>query len=414
MLYGAEPYIYTEAPKYDSRATLRGGERFPAGAALQLVTNRQRRALAPGLAASADADVSFDGKRVLFAGRRRAGAPWAIFEVPLEGGTPRQVTSFAEDTIAPFYLPDDKIVYARRAPQGFRLEILPLAGGTPLRLTYGPGSQVATDVLHDGRVLFDGQHGASAGREIWAVYTDGSGVETHRCDHGADRFAGRELGSGDIIFQEGARLARFTSARATALELALPKGEYLAPVAEVSPDEWLVSYRSAAAGPFGLYRLRTKEQKLEPTGFRQAVQPVVVRARPVPPRHPSSLGDRDGSNLLCLNAYTSRGNKVPDGSVAMVRVYARDEAGTETLLGESKVERDGSFYVQTPSERPIRFELLDRHLKIVLAEKGYFWTRRGEQRVCVGCHAGPERAPENAVPQVLLRTQEPVKMRGSK
>jgi hypothetical protein len=74
------------------------------------------------------------------------------------------------------------------------------------------------------------------------------------------------------------------------------------------------------------------------------------------------------------------------------------------------VEQDGSFYVNVPSERPIRFELLDRNRKTVVAEKGWFWMRRGEQRVCVGCHAGPERAPDNAAPQVLLRTTEPVKM----
>jgi hypothetical protein len=43
-------------------------------------------------------------------------------------------------------------------------------------------------------------------------------------------------------------------------------------------------------------------------------------------------------------------------------------------------------------------------------EKGWFWMRPGEQRICVGCHTGPERAPENKVPQILLRTIEPVKM----
>jgi hypothetical protein len=74
------------------------------------------------------------------------------------------------------------------------------------------------------------------------------------------------------------------------------------------------------------------------------------------------------------------------------------------------VEADGSFYVQAPSETPLRFELLDSAGKTVAAEKGWFWARKGEQRVCVGCHAGPERAPENLVPQVLLHTQKPVLM----
>jgi hypothetical protein len=84
--------------------------------------------------------------------------------------------------------------------------------------------------------------------------------------------------------------------------------------------------------------------------------------------------------------------------------------GAAVMLGEAPVEKDGSFFVNPPSETPIRFELLDHAGKTAAAEKGWFWARRGEQRVCVGCHAGPERAPENAVPEVLLRSTEPVKM----
>jgi len=39
--------------------------------------------------------------------------------------------------------------------------------------------------------------------------------------------------------------------------------------------------------------------------------------------------------------------------------------------------------------------------------------RRGEQRICVGCHAGPETAPENAVPMILLKSTTPADMTGA-
>ena len=68
------------------------------------------------------------------------------------------------------------------------------------------------------------------------------------------------------------------------------------------------------------------------------------------------------------------------------------------LLGTAPVERDGSFFVQVPSEQPLQIELLDDAGKTLKREAGFFWMRRGEQRVCVGCHAGPETSPENAVP----------------
>ena len=73
----------------------------------------------------------------------------------------------------------------------------------------------------------------------------------------------------------------------------------------------------------------------------------------------------------------------------------------------AQVEKDGSFYLRVPGDHAIRIELLDASGKAVKSEAGWYWLRSGEQRICVGCHAGPERAPENAVPAVLQRSTEP-------
>ena len=404
------PYLYTEAARYDPQ----GGERFPAGARLMLVQGRPGRPFVPGFAASADAAVSFDGTRVLFAGKQKPGEPWAIWETGIAGGAPRRVTSGDDDCIRPFYMPGDSLVYARRTPAGYEIELAPLAGGTPLRLTYGYGNHIPSDVLLDGRVLFDAPH-LPGRREVYTVYADGSGVETVRCDHGRDRHSGRQVSSGDIVFVSGARLARFTSARAVELALALPKGEYAGPGAERAPGEMLVPWRAAAGSPFRLRIAKIGDTVLAPRpldNFNE-LDPVMVRAHAVPKRHPSSLGDRDGANILCLNAYTSREGGIPEGVVKAVRVWGQNDAGVTILLGQTAVEQDGSFYVQVPSERPIRFELLDGGSKTVRDMQGWFWARRGEQRVCVGCHAGPERAPDNAAPAVLLRTTDPAKMCGN-
>jgi hypothetical protein len=404
------PYIYTEAPRYEDRAS----QRFPAGASLQIVTKGRKRPLVPGFAASADAAVSFDGSNILFSGKQKTPDPWQIWEIPVAGGAARRVTSFTEDAITPFYLPAEKIVYARRTAQGFQIEVMQLAGGAPLRLTYTPGDHLICDVLRDGRVLFEAPHpdAKSPVRDLYTVYTDGSGVETYRCDHGRDRHAGRELSSGDIIFEYAARLARFTSARAVQLEVPAASGEFAGSIAEISPEEWLVAYRANSGTPYALYRWRPGQsapQSVLTVKAANAVEPVFIRPHTIPKRHPSGLGDRQGANLLCLNSYISRSEKIPTRSVTSVRVSALDN-GLPLVIGQAPVARDGSFFVQVPSETPIRFELLDTAGKSVAAEKGWFWARRGEQRVCVGCHAGPERAPDNAAPEVLLQTQEPVKM----
>jgi hypothetical protein len=405
--------LYTEAPQYDPQAMLRGVERFPAGAVVKVLTGGASRVLAPSLANSADAALSPDNRSVLIAARGKAGQPWQIWEVPLEGGPPRQVTFGAEDCIRPFYAAEGKFVYARKTARGFQIEIAPLAGGSALRLTYLPGDFLPDALLRDGRVLFEAAFPVAPAtvRDLYTVYTDGSGVETRRCDHGPDRHSAAELASGDTIFQTGTGLARFTSARAGQMELTLPQGQYVGPVAETAAGEWLAAYRAGGADAYWICRFRplVAAPPIKVVG-PNAWQPVPVRVRPAPPYHPSSLGDREGANLLCLNAYTSKTQQIPKGSVAEVRVWSMNERGAAVALGKAPVETDGSFYVQTPSEAPLRFELLDRAGKTVAAEKGWFWARKGEQRVCVGCHAGPERAPENLAPQVLLRTQKPVPM----
>jgi hypothetical protein len=406
-------FVYTEAPRYDAQAALTGGERFPGGASLRYFSGGAERKLINTFAAAADACVSFDGRRVLFSGKQKGGDPWQIWEAALDGGPPRRITASGSDAIRPFYLPADKIVYAQRSPDGFQIEVLPVEGGAPNRLTYAPGNHIPTDVLRDGRILFEAPHPAAGlkGRDIYTVYPDGSGVETYRCDHGRDRYAGRQTSAGDVVFASGGKLARFISARAVELAMPALAGEFEGPVAEIGPDEFLAPYRADRRQPFALFRWRPGSAPVRLTGplKSHALEPVVVAPRPAPKWFPSSLGDREGANLLCLNAYTSR-LRIPAGAASRVRVWAIDDQGGAVALGEAPVEDDGSFYVQAPSERPIRFQLLDAAGRVVAEEKGWFWARRGEQRVCVGCHAGPERAPENAVPKTLLRSTRPAKM----
>ncbi len=90
-----------------------------------------------------------------------------------------------------------------------------------------------------------------------------------------------------------------------------------------------------------------------------------------------------------------------------------NEDGRAVVAGTAPVESDGSFYVRVPGDKPIRFALLDGKGSVVRQEHGWFWSRRGEQRICVGCHTGPERGSENRVPAVLMRTTTPVDLTGA-
>jgi len=421
------PVIFTAAPVYESLAALDGDERFPKGAQLMVVRDGRVQPLVEGFAASADASVSFDAKTALFAGKN-AGDAWGIWEVSVEGGTSRLVLAGPTDLIRPLWMPEGRMVYARRGREGFALEAVGLDGSAPVRLSYLPGNFVPDDVLRDGRVLFEAEFplGTIGPPEMFLVYADGSGVESVRCDHpGGEAKSGREhgrqlslaskaAGAGDIVFTHGRRLARFTSALAEEASVAGPAGDYAGDVAEMADGRWVVSMRrvgtthyALAAWTPGSVRTAIIAQDTE----RDLVEPVVVMARAVPNRHPSGLHEWTVGNLLALDARQSRSGTLAE-TPALVRAETLGGDGKVVLLGTAPVEKDGSFFVQASGDRPLRFILLDAAGNTLREERGWFWVRSGEQRICVGCHTGPERAPENRVPLVLLRTTTPVDLTG--
>jgi hypothetical protein len=415
------PLIFTGAPVYESLAALHGDERFPKGAQLMVLRDGEMQPLVGGFAASADASVSFDAKTVLFAGKKNAEDRWGIWEVSVEGGSPRPVLSGPTDLIRPLLMPDGRMVYARRGRDGFALEAVGLDGSDAVRLSYLPGNFVPDDVLRDGRVLFESGFplGAGASPEMFLVYADGSGVESVRCDHPdgdakSGREHGRQLVSGDIVFTHGRRMARFTSAVADEVAVAGPAGDFAGDVAEMPDGRWVVSMRRVGAPHYelagwmsGAGRTAIIAQDAE----RDLVEPVVVAARVVPNRHPSALHDWTVGNLLALDARQSRSGPLA-GTPVLVRAETLGADGRTVSLGTAPVEKDGSFFVQAAGDRPLRFILLDAAGRTLREEHGWFWVRRGEQRICVGCHTGPERAPENRVPLVLLRTTTPVDLTG--
>jgi hydrazine synthase alpha subunit-like protein len=407
-------FLYTVGQRYEPLAWMDGGERFAAGATIFVRDANGQHPLVPSFAASADPAVSFDGSRVLFAGKRTSQDRWQIWEMALESGDPRRITNCAEGCVRPLYLPEDRIVYGEQIGGRIVIQAAALGGGKPLPLTYGPASSLPTDVLQDGRVLFETSFpsGGSAIPELYTVYSDGSGVESYRCDHGKARYSGKQVSSGDIVFATQGGLARFTSALAKQVQLAAADGEYAGDIAETGSGEWLLAWRPNRSSPFQLMWWKPCQLTLRPALQERGlnvVQPVLVTKRAVPKRHPSGLHDWSVANLLCLNAYTSK-YKFATSSIQSVRIYTTDASGAVLLLGSAPVEPDGSFFAQVPGDQPLQIELLDGQNKTLKREAGWFWMRSGEQRACVGCHAGPETAPENAVPMILLKSTTPADM----
>ena len=136
--------------------------------------------LTPDLAAAAEASISFDGKRVLFSGKRFAQDSWDIWEMDVDGRNKHQITHKFKDCGEPHYLAmsalnypdyDEKVrwitftstaagtyeeggaalataLYARN------LEPIKGRGFVTWRITFNLSSDFSPTVLHDGRTLF--------------------------------------------------------------------------------------------------------------------------------------------------------------------------------------------------------------------------------------------------------------------
>ena len=423
-------FIVTAAPVYEPLAELRGQERFPKGVQLLLVHAGKAEPLVTGFAAAADANVSFDGQTLLFAGKRAADDPWQIWELTLKDRSVRKVIATDTDAERPFYLPGGRMVWAQRTPAGFQVQSAedghpmgytpwnPTAGPGTLPLTYIETSAFPADVLQDGRILFEAGFplGQGSTPELYLVYADGSGVESYRCDHGRARWGGTRVASGDVVFTHGTSLARFTSALAHEEPVQAPRGTYAGAIAETASGAWLVSARTAADTRYAIKIWQpgsTAMRTVLAESGEDLVEPVLVAPRNRPNRHPSGLHPWNYANLLALDARVSRDGALK-GTPVSVRLEVQDAAGRVMTMGTAPVEKDGSFFVKVPGDRPIRFSLLDFKGTVLRQEHGWFWARGGEQRICVGCHAGPERGSENHVPDVLMRTTVPVDLTGAK
>ena len=168
--------------------------------------------------------------------------------------------------------------------------------------------------LLDGRILFEAGFplGSGSTPELYLVYSDGSGVESYRCDHGRARWGGKQLASGDVVFTHGASLARFTSPLAHEAPIAAPHAEYAGAIAETADGAWLVSARNAARTRIMRCKLwkpgATALQTVLAVDGENLVEPVLVAPRTRPKRHPRGCIRLELRQHACARcAHVARG-----------------------------------------------------------------------------------------------------------
>lgn len=436
--------------------------RFPQGSRLVRLSpsDHAPHSLTPDFFAAADPRISFDGARLLIAGKKTADSLWQIWEMNLDGSDTRQITHCPGDCLKPAYLPRGEIVFTAfsEGPAGMTLNrskaqgsISPTAASaTPTRatsqlwvckmdgsdahaITFGPGDFQVETVLKIGTILATARspllpsNGQPADRQLYTLRPDGTGLATLRCDHQhpAIRSQAQELDDGAVVFVKasltssnlGGDLAWIRRGALHNAPLTAPPVVASAPQ-PLAADKLLVARESTTGPPTGklsLYAFDAARGRFVTPIYQDAknsmVEAVPVAAHEPPRWYWSTLNPAlQKGYFVCMNAYLAEG--VPQGRIAAkltrVRVLALDATTQhESLLGEAPVEEDGSFYIAVPADQPVRFQVLDGAGHVVREQRSWLWSRSGEEHGCVGCHEDRALAPENRWPMALRRFDTP-------
>jgi len=437
---GPPDLIILQAPVLQSGKL---SERFPQGSRLVLLAAKSHSpvVLTPDFLAAADPRISFDGSRVLFAGKKSVDVPWQIWEMNADGSGQRQVTHCSQDCLKSAYLPRGEIVFTALFPHTSgatsQLWVSKVDGSDAHPITFGPGDFQLETILKNGAILATARSplvpsdGQPADRQLYTLRPDGSGLATLRCDHqhAALRTQAEELDDGSVVFVKspisqaapGGELAWIRRGALHNAPLAAGPGRFFS-AQPLSAEKLVVAREAGAANSprqnLALYAFDATDGKFGDLIYEDpklaSVAAVPLAAHEPPRWYWSTLNPalRTGY-FVCLDSYLADG--VLRGRLgvplAKVRVLGLDpETQQEHSLGEAPIEADGSFYIAVPPDQPVRFEALDANGQIVREQRSWIWSRSGEEHGCVGCHEDRARAPENRWPMALRRLDGPIRL----
>jgi hypothetical protein len=393
--------------------------------------------LTPEFAGACDPDVSFDGKTIVFAGKRDAHDTWQIWKMNADGSGKVRITRGPAPSVAPvfagarFYLddpqPTPQIVFARSTGDSGSLSLYgtDLQGSVLHRLTFNPASDFSPAVLPTGRIVFSSwqRYGDSEPPEgrlaLLAVNIDGTDLMPFHGNHEPPRYKDMAtvarvgdrvyfvesdrrswLGGGDLAYVSWRRPLRSHRKLGDAAD---ETGVFHSPT-PLADGGLLASFRHTVTDSvFAVYRLDPESGRRVAVVFEQAgwhsIDTQVLAPRPPVPGRSNWLKPGAATGVFyCLDSYRTNLGDGPDpvvappGSIRHVRVI---EAEPRRILGIAPVEPDGSFHVRVPAETPITFQLLDEDYVALRTQRTWTWVMGNENRGCVGCHEDRELSPPN-------------------
>lgn len=439
------PLVATRVPIASHGAIAAG---FEGAQLVRISPNGTVEILTPDFHAACDPDVSHDGWRVLFAGKRTPESRWQVHELDLDTRQIRQVLEDRGDCRSPIHLsrlftldspqPWATLLYvgteeAWNVDGSARLRSLfnvRLDGTELRRVTANPASDLDPFQASDGRVLYASERltgDAGAGSRLFAVNLDGTDYEHYGAEPGR-RFQRMPATTADglVVFVESDAPTTDGAGQLASIRESRPHHSYrrltgddgrlyLHP-APLHGSKILVARRKTRGGATELAVFDTHsgiERRVAADGSFHLLQPRALQERARPDGR-STVVNTDFQNgvLFAMNCYDADERltpHLPPGSMKRLRVIEGvpslgAEAGPlhRRLLGEAPIEADGSFNIEVPADIPIELQALDAD-GLALATCRWIWVKQKENRGCIGCHEDPERTPENLFVQAVRK-----------
>lgn len=464
------PLVLTQVPLspardagWDAKGLLRGQD-FENARVVVVSADGSVRVLSQGFHSACDPNVSFDGQRVLFAGRKDGSAGWRIWEIGADGQNLRAVTPETIDARSPIhattlftldspepwfttvFVGRERAVNEVGGTSASSLYNIKLDGTEVRRLTFNPNHNLDPFQMWDGRLIYSAERhpnepGGRPGRiGLYAIHVEGADMEFYGGLQG-QRIQQMACGTagGLVVFVESDRAAWDGGGQLACVQERRPHVTYQplttdAAVVFAYPTPWrdnqvLVSRRSAdPQGNWATFVFDATDRRCEPvfdSPDYHDLQAVALQPRPRPDGHSTVVDPKSESGLFYgLNGYDTderMASHLPPGLIKRVRfiegviqpVAAGDGPPTGSgarggpfvgrrFVGEAPVEADGSFNVEVPSDTPLLLQTLDEQ-GLALATCGWIWVKPKEKRGCIGCHENPERIPENEYVLALRR-----------
>lgn len=405
-----------------------------------------------------DPQLSYDGKKILFAYRKGGTHPFHLYEINVDGSGMRQLTDGTDDDIEPTYCPDGSIVFCssrcRRFVNCWYTRVATLYrcdadGGNVRMLSTNNDHDNTPWMLPDGRLVYMRWEYVDRSQvhfhHLWTTNPDGTGQTV---------FYGNMTGG---IAMLDAKPIPGTIKIVASFSPGHGRPEHLGPITVVDPrfgpddprgvrtvsktGDWKDPYAFSencflVANPKGLFvmdgdgnvEMIHQLPESERAQF-QCHEPRPVQCREREPIIPSRVDLSAPTGRLFLeNVYHGRNMAgVERGSVKKLLVLQQlpkpvnFSGGMEPLtiggsftlaevVSEAPVEADGSAFLEVPAMRSLFVVALDKNDMAVKRMHSFVTVQPGETVGCVGCHENRQSAalPVRASLLAMKRPPSPV------